>query len=551
MERKNLQVKINEIKGSDRVNNLISFMLERGYTLDQFINVEKADAEVIELLNKYFGDEIAVDNAVVNGDGGIDMNNISKIKKKSKSKKVQQIINDTEGDKVENNPVASEVVEETTKTENVVVDNAEQTNNESSDNAGNTDNAGTPTDNGTPVPPTPNAPSETPRRETKAQVAKKYKTIHNIVYLAETKHTVLDDVREVTDTGEDLIYSCELNGSELATLFLSGVLVYDPTMQRGLKEDAHGEMIANFKDYHVKEIYESMKNNSFTPTQIHLGVITDDEDLDWHYNTDSMQLAVTGRIRLIDGQHRTRALAKILNELKVGRLANIDIDKYVFNVQIHVTNAEHARIIYSNIDKNLKLDKSQVRQLSADHYARVINALNQHSDSPLKGKIATSKPVGNKLVLFNNIADAVEKNVTISSGYQREDIIKYLKEFFDYLTYKLPQAFGDDDKARAEFRKNNLLNENNAFAMWIKVAFLDEKEYKKNIDHIISNVEYFNKDKQGTITIDTEQKTGYIWLLLNTVKHKQKGEGFAMNNTNTGINAITNQVVEMLGGDNK
>jgi hypothetical protein len=93
--------------------------------------------------------------------------------------------------------------------------------------------------------------------------------------------------------------------------------------------------------------------------------------------------------------------------------------------------------------------------------------------------------------------------------------------------------------------------ENNAFQMWVKVAFLNQVEYKKNIDHILSNVDYFNKDHQGTITIDGETKTGHIWLLLNTVKHKQKGEGFAMNNTNTGINAITNQVVEMLGGDKK
>jgi hypothetical protein len=393
--------------------------------------------------------------------------------------------------------------------------------------------------------------AETAKKETKSQVIRKYKTIHNVVYLAETKNTVLDDVRETADTGEDLIYSLDLNGSEIATMFLGGVLVYDPTMQRGLKEDAHGEMIANFKDYHVKEIYESMKNNSFTATQIHLGIITDDEDVQWHYNPETQQLNCVGKIRLIDGQHRTRALVKILNELKVGKLENIDIDKYVFNVQVHVCSAEMARIIYSNIDKNLKLDKSQVRQLSADNYARVVNALNQHSDSVLKGKISTSKPVGNKLTLFSNIADAIEKNVTISSGHHREDIIKYLKDFFDYVAYKFPNGAFSDEKKMVEFRKNNLLVENNAFQMWIKVAFLNQEEYKKNIDHILSNVEYFNKDHQGTITIDGEAKTGHIWLLLNTVKHKQKGEGFAMNNTNTGINAITNQAIEMLGGDNK
>jgi hypothetical protein len=105
MEKKNLQNLINDIKGSDKVNNLVSFMLERGYSLDQYINVERADKEVVELLGKYFNDEVAVDNAVVNGDEVLDMDKVSKNKKKSRSKKLEQVVNNDKksGDAPENN----------------------------------------------------------------------------------------------------------------------------------------------------------------------------------------------------------------------------------------------------------------------------------------------------------------------------------------------------------------------------------------------------------------------------------------------------------------
>lgn len=576
MEKAKLQVLVNEMKGSDKVNTLINYMVDKGYAPDTYMNLKKADKGALEALEKFFSGEIAVDGMVVNGNNNVlNMEDVSKAKNKSnrgkgKNKKGEDNKVELKVIKPEENPSLENNAEGDSKgNDNIVDTNIEnksegnnqenQNNNEAGDNnqAGDNQNNQSGQDGQNNQGNTGDQSSDTNKGETKSQIAKKYKTVHNLVFDAKAKHTVLENVREVTNTGEDNILSMELSGSELATMFLSGVLVYDPSMQRGLKEDNHGVMIANFKEYHVREIYESMKDNTFTPTQIHLAVITDDkledDTFEWHFNQDTNQLSVVGKIRLVDGQHRTRALARILNELKTGKLKDVDIDKYVFNVQIHVTNSEYARIIYRNIDKNLKLDKSQARQLSADYYARIVNALNQHSDSPLKGMIATSKPVGSKLVLFNNIADAIQESITITSNYQRDEEMKYLKEFFDYVAYKFPNGAFNDEKKMVEFRKNNLLVENNAFKMWVKVAMLDKVNYKKNIETLIANAEYFNKDHQGTVVIDNVAKTGHIWHLLNTVKTKQKGEGFAMNNTNTGINAITNQAIEMLGlgGDKK
>jgi hypothetical protein len=375
--------------------------------------------------------------------------------------------------------------------------------------------------------------------ETKKSIRDKYKTQDNIVFNAKAKETKFEEVRKYSDK----TYSCELNGRQLATMFLDGTLIYDPSMQRGVKEDKNNVLRANFKERHVNEIAKAMTEGTFTSlTQIHLGLITDDEDfIDPIY--EDGDLIYNGKVRLIDGQHRTKACVKIFSLEKLDELkTDIDLEDIVFNVVIDVVNSDEARIIYQGIDKNLKLDKSQARQLSSDDYARIVNALNTSPDSDLKGKIATAKPTGDKLVLFNNLADSIQKTFGKFNGTnERKATEKYLMEFFAYVTEKLPKAFGNNGADRVEFRSNNLLNENNFFLTWIRLAFVDKENYQANIDKIVENVNFFNKDTQNA---DGE----YIWWKANAIKAKENNKkGFAMQNTGSGINNLTKLTFELLG----
>lgn len=513
-----LQQRLNEVKGTEVVNQLISFMAERGYEANSFTNVEKANAEIIEALSTFFETEVALDKVV----GGENLNLENK----------------------ENNK--EDKIEEVKKVElTVVKPNEEKDNNEEpkkDEDASADDSKGSDEDEDE------EDTLTSPKKETNAEIHKKYKTIHNIVTDAKSKTTYLENIHYITNTDVDEIYSVFVKGSDLATMWLNGTLTFDPTMQRGLKENTKHETMANFRDSHVRDIAESMKSSTFTPTQIHLVVLTDDPYTNSNFDEDNELMCVKGMIRLADGQHRVRALVKLVSEMKTGKIKNIDVDKYVFNVQIHRCKSDQARIIYANIDKNLKLDKSQVRQLSSDNYSRIVNELNTHG--VLKGLISTTKPVGTKLVLFSNLAEAIEECVDVASTQKKDEVVEYLRKFFDHVAYRLPQLFGKVD-ARVEFRTNNLLAENNAFKMWIKVAFADTENYKNNIDKIAENVLYYNKDNFNKVVINDIEKEGHIWLLLNTVKHKQKGEGFAMNNTKNGIDAIAKVTFEMLGGVNK
>jgi hypothetical protein len=380
------------------------------------------------------------------------------------------------------------------------------------------------------------------KNETKAQMLKRYKTIDNLIDDVEEQTTEFEEVRRMSDS----TYALYMTGSELVSMFLKERLCYDPTMQRGVKTNKKGETRATFSDPHVKDIYDSMIQGNFNDcSQIHLFAPTDDCDVE--YDKDEESLVVTGKIRLGDGQHRVRALVLLHYNIVFDEIdANsVDLDDFVYNVVIHNSSADEARTVYINIDKNLKLDKSQARQLSVDPYAKVVNVLNQNADSDLRGKIATAKPVGSKLVLFSTMAEKLQENVEIETTTQRDEITQYLMEYFKYLASKLPEAFGNTDEKRIEFRKNNLLNENNFFPVWLKVAFLDKENYQKNIDVIIENKEKYNKDSK----IEIDGVTKAYWETQTVVKEKtgEKATGYAMSNTSTATTNLIKFTLKLLG----
>lgn len=503
--------RVNEVRGTDSIEELIIHMVNKGFTSEEWDNVEKADFAVVNALAEFFGMTLDTEES-----SDSTPKTTTKTRRDKKTKDAKSETEEKPKTKTQLKAEAKAKAEAEKKAEEEK--NAEE---------------GKELDM-----------TETPKAENVTQIRNKYKTIHNIIGETDAKETVLENVKYATDLGEDVIYHTTLNGRQLVEMFMGSTLIFDPTMQRGIKEDKAGQTIANFTDSHVRDITDAMIKNEFSTSLIEFAVITNDSDVTYDYNEDEEVFSMFGHLRLLDGQHRTRALVKLFQMMKTGKAdANFSLEKYVFPIQIHVTSAEFARIIYNNINKMRKLDKSQSRQLSNDRVTRIVNALNMYSDSPLRNKIALAKPVGNKLVLFSTMAERLDKVVKVDSTKQMDEVRDYLIEFFDYLTDKLPEAFGDDAKSRLEFRKNNLLNENNFFEAWLNLAFADKDNYKQHIDKIAENVEYFNKD--ATIEIDGE--TRVKWEYFNAIKKAKSREGYAIANTSTGKDSLTEHTFELLG----
>lgn len=378
-----------------------------------------------------------------------------------------------------------------------------------------------------------NNEGEESKKMTNSQIRNLYKTTHNFV--DEIKGGAMDFFKceLVSDTDFDTIYRTTLTGEEIAQYFQDGQLCYDPTIQRGEKDTTKGRS-AIFNIKHVNEISDSMVKGDFTPTQIHLVLIR--EEVFIEYNQDDDILSVNGKILLMDGQHRTRACYKLKLETDTGRLiVDNNLKNYKFPIDIHLTTRENARKIYRNIDRNLKLDKSQCRQLSNDFYSNIVNKLNNTENSPLFNKIATKRPVNDKLVLFTTLTDAIEKTIVIESKIKEKEVYDHLTKFFDMIVYKLGKIFGNDKEKRKDFREFNLLNENITMGVLTKLALdLKEEEFEIVINKIKDNVNFFEKKNPK-------------WLEASIVKYKtDKTKGFAINNNATGLKALENIIFDFL-----
>lgn len=369
---------------------------------------------------------------------------------------------------------------------------------------------------------------------------KKFKTLDNLIQFVPKKETHLKNVTKLSENR----YGMYLSGEEIAQLYLDGNLGFDPSMQRGTKEDKQGNTHAFFKESHVNDIYNSIVADVYTPTQIVFGVIIDDGD-ELVYNENDNSLDIHGKMRLLDGNHRSKAFVKVKTWSFTGKLEKeIDLSNILTNVEVYFCTSNQARQIYANIDKNLKLNQAQVQQLSRSAESQIVNHLNQSENSEMRDKIATSRPVGKKLCLFNTITEMLKKHADIDTDGKMQHCKEYLTNFFNYLVNALPEAFGSNEDKRMKFREESLINENNMFKAWVRLALIDEEHYKENIDKVIANVDYYKKNNP-------------IWLNGATVKIRTKKDaegnkvpnGFSMNNTSTGFETLYDETFKIAGID--
>lgn len=108
----------------------------------------------------------------------------------------------------------------------------------------------------------------------------------------ESKETIFRDVKEIIPNER---YGMYLNGEEIVELFLHGNLVYDATMQRGVKVAKDGSVHANFKEAHIKDLYNALLENQYAFTQMTFGCPTDMGSNTIEYNAIEKELVVNGK----------------------------------------------------------------------------------------------------------------------------------------------------------------------------------------------------------------------------------------------------------------
>lgn len=341
-----------------------------------------------------------------------------------------------------------------------------------------------------------------------------------------------------------------LNGLELVELWEKKRMVYNPEIQRGTVrvklengnfEDRPVVSLAN-----IKKIKECMLNGTFYVSQLTLNVLK--ETAKFTYDNEKETITIEGDVLAIsDGQHRIKALKEIKDEHP-----EFDLAKLRFPVKITHYNEEKAQEQFYQYTLGNKISTSRKEYFNHSNYAnKIVKAL--YHDSVLKGKIENIKnTIGKKdqikIVTFATLKSALELNFetnTIATDKEAQDIIDFLKKFFEKLLDVIPEF--NDYESRTMLREENSLKcENITFYGYLAVAkflfYQPDWEQKMNvlgeIDYtkdpniwptVVNVVKVASKDKKNgkvkkfTIVNNTQSRRALKDKMLRIFKEKVAG----------------------------
>lgn len=292
-------------------------------------------------------------------------------------------------------------------------------------------------------------------------------------------HKPIDYTFEKVTQLKDSEWSTHIDAETLGKLWLNQKLVYYPDSQRGLKiqRNKNGELEekAVFSAKNVKEIQESIMKGTYHPDQITLNLLSNGSDIAIY---DDEELQVEGLLCVLDGQHRLKAIANIL---QVNEIVGVESEKYkdlsklVFPVKITNYNKNEAAQQFYQYTKGMRISKSLAESFNRkDAVNRIVDDLN--NSGALKGKIdkvktSISASDSVHLTTFSTMVNAITDSYgQIDDEQMKEDVLEFLLAFFEQLTMIFPELI--NDKERQLSKKYQLTCENFMFYGWVEISQL-------------------------------------------------------------------------------
>lgn len=309
-------------------------------------------------------------------------------------------------------------------------------------------------------------------------MAKSKVIIKDNIYNSEI-HKPIDYTFEKVIQLKDNEWSTHIDAETLGKLWMDQKLVYYPDSQRGLKiqRNKEGELEekAVFSAKNIKEIQESIMKNTYHPDQITLNLLSNGSDVTIY---DNYELEVEGLLCVLDGQHRLKAIANIL---QANEIVGVESDKYkdlsslVFPVKITNYNKNEAAQQFYQYTKGMRISKSLAESFNKkDAINRIVDDLNKSGalkDKIDKVKTSISASDSVHLTTFSTMVNAITDSYgQIDDEQMREDVLDFLLSFFEQLTKIFPELV--NDKERQLSKKYALTCENFMFYGWIEISQL-------------------------------------------------------------------------------
>lgn len=308
----------------------------------------------------------------------------------------------------------------------------------------------------------------------------------------------------VTDLG-DGVYAAPIDNAMIARMYKSGLLNYNPAIQREGKKAKLGENIIikpTLNKTNIKEIKELVLKGKLKKTALAYNcapdTTTDELGYELIYDDKKQTLTITEgtKIDILDGMHRTRGILEAYKE-------NPEIKGKMIVLFSNYTTAE-AREYQVQLSKATPISKVRIKELESETLsAEIVRRLN--SEGELKDKISSTARIQRSLgevTSFDILVDAIEKFYAPKKRIPDvKNVTKIINEYMSYL-------FGYFDEHVNN--QNNLLFERNFFFGHI---LLSKRMYDRGIsfeklDEILGNID-FSRDNQMWENIGVLSK-GYI-----------------------------------------
>lgn len=298
-----------------------------------------------------------------------------------------------------------------------------------------------------------------------------------------------------------------ISAYELAMLWNENKLVYYPKTQRGIvldtnKSTADKEVYkAVFNQSRVNEIKKAILEEDYFGDEIKINII-DKEGIPniVEYDPAALELhVIKGLLCLLDGQHRTKAVAALYKQMIIVEDKRIEqiLKDLRFSVRIMNFDEDTAGQVFHQSQLGEKISKSRAESFNKKEAVnRIIHALN--TEGALKGKIddvrtSITRKDTTHIVTFNTMVNAFKNSFgsIVENEKQEKEYIDFLQEFFNELVFIYPELLSYEK--RVESKKNYLTCENFMFYGYMELAnYLYDspnKQWKNNMHKLKGKVD--------------------------------------------------------------
>lgn len=299
---------------------------------------------------------------------------------------------------------------------------------------------------------------------------------NNIYKENEKEFFVLKTFKDVIDLGNNK-YLTHLSAEEIGKMWDKEELTYYVPIQRGLKYRKINNKIKEEtikKQSNILEMQNLILKGELGTTQLTFNVLDNGRGL-INYNKDKRELFVKGSIALLDGNHRVQSCYRAYKASQIlGDEELIEnVKKTVFPIMFTYYSDSKAKIIFSQMSKNLKISKSLAESFDSTKASnRIILRLNEHSI--LKGMIDVRRNSIDKndvshIVTFNTLKTAIDESFpSIKNESEEKEIYMFLSSFFGELFAIFPYMKNGEE--RILIKEESLECENIMFYSYISLA---------------------------------------------------------------------------------